>query len=137
MSDDCIAHAPSERHLDGEVDGSKKAVDTLENGKIKRYANELHEFLRHPAVLAGKRVICFVACSFSSFGDYGKGTVKFMNAAAGLHKKLAREEEAVRGTRPDGLTPANLSARFRWGLRAKLQAAILKGDGFIATHACI
>ena len=77
---------------------------------------------------AGLRVITYTACSFTSLGALGTGTVKCLNAAAGYLKKRA---VAVARTAPhdDGLAPQRLSALFRFRVRCELQAAIMRGNG--------
>ena len=66
--------------------------------------------------------------------ELGKGTVKFVNGAAGfLKKRLVDEHE--RWPPLDGQTPQQHSAKLRFLTRARLQAAILAGNGLIAVTA--
>ena len=59
--------------------------------------------------------------------------IKFINAAAGYLKKRAVADACI-APRADGSTPSKLSAAFRSSLRAKLQIALMKGNGMIATE---
>ena len=131
-TDDCVGHPLSPTHINGELSGAARVIDKMEKVKNDSYAVQLDAANHHPSVLCGMRVVNFKACAFTSLGEYGKGTVKFINAAAGFLKKRATADEC-RAPRDDGLSPAKLSARFRFTLRAKLQAAIMKGNGMLAT----
>ena len=83
---------------------------------------------------AGVRIIIYRTCAFTSLGELGKGTVKFVNGAAGFLKKRLVDEH---GRRPplDGQTPQQHSAKLRFLTRARLQAAILAGNGLVAVTA--
>ena len=129
-TDDCVGHPLCPTHIEGESNGTARVLDKLEQSKIDDYVGQLDAARHHPSVLAGLRVVNFKACVFTSLGEYG-GTVKFINAAAGLLKK---REDARRRPRADGCAPSNVSARFRSALRAKLQIALMRGNGMIATE---
>ena len=79
-------------------------------------------------MLYGRRKIVFWPCAFTSLGEYGMGTTLCMNAIVAFFR-----HEAERKIRLDGLKPVLLAAVFRFSLRAKLQAALLKGNGYLAT----
>jgi hypothetical protein len=132
-TDDCVGHPLSPTHINGELSGDARVIDKMEKVKNDSYAVQLDAARHHASVLCGMRVINFKACAFTSLGEYGKGTVKFINAAAGFLKKRA-VADACRAPRDDGLSPAKLSARFRSALRAKLQVALMKGNGMLATE---
>ena len=69
--------------------------------------------------------------SFSSLGAYGKGTVKCINGAAGLMKKrLAAEAQS--SPRADGKATKDVSGRFHFLCRARLQIALMRGNGLLA-----
>ncbi len=55
------------------------------------------------------------------------------NAAAGFAKQRAIAEARTR-PRDDGLSPQRVAARFRFSLRCKLQAAIMRGNGLLAAE---
>ena len=61
----------------------------------------------------------------------GQGSKKFVNSAAGFMKHRAADLQ-MRRPRDDGLTPQQLTKRFRFKARAMLQAAILRGNGLLA-----
>jgi hypothetical protein len=132
-TDDCVGHPLCPTHIQGELSGSARVLDKLETAKIDHYADQLSAARTHPSVLAGLRVINFKPCAFTSLGEYGSGTIKFINAAAGYLKKRAVADACI-APRADGSTPSKLSAAFRSSLRAKLQIALMKGNGMIATE---
>lgn len=129
LTDDCVGHPLSPSYLAGELSGKPKSkvLNKKKKEKTKKYSEHLATMRAHPTVIHGQRVICFRVCAFTSLGEYGVDTVKFINATAARIKKLASEEAR------NGLSPATVSARFRLSIRAKLQAAIMKGNGIIAS----
>ena len=84
-----------------------------ETRKADSYMQQLLQAKSHGAVAAGVRVIIYRTCAFTSLGELGKGSIKFVNAAAGyLKKRLTNEHER----RPplDGRTPQQHSAKLRF-----------------------
>ena len=70
---------------------------------------------------------CLLPCAMTSLGEYGKQMVRFIHIAAS-HLKSRNQ-----APRDDGASAASLTARFRFSLRAEIQAAILKGNGMLAS----
>jgi hypothetical protein len=133
-TDDVVSHPHSPAHHLGERSDPYHAMGKSETKKAGSYRTQLLQAKSHPAVTAGVRVIIYRTCAFTSLGELGKGTVKFVNGAAGfLKKRLVDEHER----RPplDGQTPQQHSAKLRFLTRARLQAAILAGNGLIAVTA--
>ena len=91
------------------------------------YSQKLIQMRSSLAVMRGAKRIIFLACVMTSLGEYGKQMREFILTAA-EHFKLHSEDE-----RDDGLSVETRAARFRFALRANIQAAILKGNGMLAT----
>ena len=126
-------HSFDPDHKHGEAKDPYHTLATLEAKKASDYASKLVQARAHPAVLAGLRAISYRTCSFTSLGAYGKDTVKSLNGLAGYLKKQL--QAAARLTpRADGRSPQFVVGRFRFAARAKLQAALLQGNGLLATE---
>jgi hypothetical protein len=124
-TDDTIGHPLCESNL------HRDTLQYLQNKKEGEYTAKLASARRARSVVLGHRVIVFWACAFTSLGEYGLQTIKCLNAAASFLKVNVRDA-ATRGPRDDGLSPGAVAARFRFSLRAKLQAAILRGNALLA-----
>ena len=142
-TDDCVAHPLSKTHIacidhpfnpehcHGEAEDPTTAMGKMETKKADSYASQLLAARTHPSVLCGLRAINYKTCSFNSLGAYGKGTTKCINGAAGFMKKrLVAEARLV--PRADGKQPQDVSGRFRFMSRAKLQVALMRGNGLLA-----
>ena len=129
ITDDCIGHPLSPSHLSGDLSGRAKTLDKLKANKTTKYSEYLASLRAHPSVTHGHKSICFRVCAFTSLGEYGPDTVKFINAAA----KRVKDRTDLEAW--NGLSPTIVSARFRFFTRAKLQAAIMKGNAIIACSA--
>ena len=123
VTDDTIGHpfCPSNTNVN--------LHDKLRKKKEKEYAEKLATLRNSRAVILGLIVVVFWPITLTSLGEYGEETIKFINAAAGFLKHNA----VCDPDRDDGLSPQRLSARFRFSLRAKIQVAILKGNGRLGT----
>ena len=95
--------------------------------KEGEYAAKLAEMRKSLSVVHGAKKIVFLPCAMTSLGEYGKQMVKFIHIAAS-HLKSRNQ-----APRDDGASAASLTARFRFSLRAEIQAAILKGNGMLAS----
>ena len=122
ITDDTIGHpfSPSNAQID--------VLAKLSALKEDHYAEVLTALRSTNAVLFGQKKIVFWPCAFTSLGEYGMSTTLCMNAIVAFFR-----HEAERKIRLDGLKPVLLAAVFRFSLRAKLQAALLKGNGYLAT----
>ena len=133
-TDDVVCHPLCDTHITAEASDPLATLRKVEAAKGVAYAHVLDGARSAAAVIAGLRVIVYNTCSFTSLGALGKGTVKCLNAAAGLLKRRA-VAAARAAPRADGLTPQRLSGMFRFRVRCELQAAILRGNGLIAAEA--
>ena len=106
-TDDVVSHPHSPSHHMGERSDPYHAMGKSETRKAGSYRTQLLQAKSHPAVTAGVRVIIYRTCAFTSLGELGKGTVKFVNGAAGfLKKRLVDEHERHPSTaRPRSSTP--------------------------------
>ena len=131
ITDDVIVHPLCKTHI------GTDPLDLLANEekrKGKGYARPLALLRSAQACVAGLRMVVFRACAYSSLGELSKQAVKFINAAAGSAKQRAVEQQRLH-PRDDGLTPQQLTKRFRFRARALIQAAILSGNALIASTA--
>ena len=131
ITDDVIVHPLCKTHI------GTDPLDLLANEekrKGKGYAQPLALLRSAQACVAGLRMVVFRACAYSSLGELSKQAVKFINAAAGSAKQRAVEQQRLH-PRDDGLTPQQLTKRFRFRARALIQAAILSGNALIASTA--
>jgi hypothetical protein len=134
LTDDVVVHPLCPTHMEhGEARDHLHAISQAVREKDKVYKQPLELMRSHASCLAGLRVVKFTACAFTSLGFLDKGTVSFINAAAGFAKQRAIAEARSR-PRDDGLPPQRVSARFRFRLRCNLQAAIMRGNGLLAAE---
>ena len=133
LTDDVVVHPLCPTHMRGEATDHLYALSQAVREKDKEYKQPLEAMRSHGSCLAGLRVVKFTTCAFTSLGFLGKGTVTFVNAAAGFAKQRAIAEARTR-PRDDGLSPQRVAARFRFSLRCKLQAAIMRGNGLLAAE---
>ena len=121
ITDDTIAHPLCNAHINSDVLAKKEKL------KNDEYAVKLAQMRNSLAVVHGAKKIVFLACVMTSLGEYGKQMREFILTAA-EHFKLHNEYDL----RDDGLSVETRAARFRFALRANIQAAILKGNGMLA-----
>jgi len=132
LTDDVIVHPLSPTFMDsGELDNPRHAMDQASKKKKALYTQALDMLRSAQACVSGLRKVVFRPCGFTSLGALSKDSVKFINGAAGLLKFRASAAQARR-PRDDGLTPQQLAKQFRFNARARIQAAILKGNSLIA-----
>ena len=131
ITDDVIVHPLCKTHIGTDPLG---LLANEEKRKGKDYAHPLALLRSAQACVAGLRMVVFRACAYSSLGELSKQAVKFINAAAGSAKQRAVEQQRLH-PRDDGLTPQQLTKRFRFRARALIQAAILSGNALIASTA--
>jgi hypothetical protein len=122
---------PSHKH--GEAEDPTTALGKMEKDKLDSYTDQLSHARHHQAVLSGLRRVCYHTTSFTSLGAYGKGTVKCLNGAAGFLKKRLTAE-CLLAPRADGKRPQDVAGRFRFVSRAKLQVALMRGNGLLAAE---
>lgn len=133
LTDDVIVHPLSPTFMDsGELDNPRHAMDQASKKKKALYTQALDMLRSAQACVSGLRKVVFRPCGFTSLGALSKDSVKFINGAAGLLKFRASAAQARR-PRDDGLTPQQLAKQFRFSARARIQAAILKGNSLIAS----
>ena len=109
-------------------------MDQASKKKKALYTQALDMLRSAQACVSGLRKVVFRPCGFTSLGALSKDSVKFINGAAGLLKFRASAAQAqARRPRDDGLTPQQLAKQFRFTARARIQAAILKGNSLIAS----
>ena len=106
-------------------------MDRAAKKKKELYTQAVDMLRSAQACVSGMRKVVFRPCGFTSLGALSKDSIKFINGAAGLLKCQATVAQALR-PRDDGLTPQQLAKRFRFIARARIQAAILKGNSLIA-----
>ena len=86
----------------GERSDPYHAMGKSETRKAGSYRMQLLQAKSHPAVTAGVRVIIYRMCAFTSLGELGKGTVKFVNGAAcRLPQVRRRSRTSATPRRPD------------------------------------
>ena len=132
LTDDVIVHPLSPTFMDhGELTDPLYAMDRAAKKKKELYTQAVDMLRSAQACVSGMRKVVFRPCGFTSLGALSKDSIKFINGAAGLLKCQATVAQALR-PRDDGLTPQQLAKRFRFIARARIQAAILKGNSLIA-----
>ena len=131
MSDDVIVHPLCRTHIRSELANPLASMEEAEKKKKATYEQPLAMLRSAQACVAGLRKVVFLACAFTSLGALGKGSKQFVNSAAGFMKHRAADLQKRR-PRDDGLTPQQLTKRFRFKARAMLQAAILRVNGLLA-----
>ena len=121
ITDDTIAHPLCNSHINSDVLAKKEKL------KSDEYAVKLAQMRNSLAVTYGAKKIVFLACVMTSLGEYGKQMRDFILTATAQFK-LHNEFDLM----DDGLSIETHTARFRFALRANIQAAILKGNGMLA-----
>ena len=100
-------------------------------GKKRVYNNKLALVRERPEVRAGRVVIVYWTCAFTSLGGLGTDFKSFIRAASGKRKQTAKVEERLH-IRADGLRPQQIASRFTSRLKERIQWAILRGTAEMA-----